>query len=159
MLEIITTGGTIDKTYNLISGELSFEKSYIPVIIKNARLNITPKITHLFTKDSLEITDNDRVQILNYCQTTKNNKIVITHGTDTMVKSAKLLSKIKDKIIIFTGSMVPYSIQNSDAIFNLSFAIASVNYLENGVYITMNGEIFEFDKVIKNTKLGVFKRL
>jgi L-asparaginase len=157
MIEIITTGGTIDKTYNSLNGELEFGKSYVGEIIQNANLTIEVKINHLLQKDSLEMLGVDRNLILESVKNSKSDKIIITHGTDTMDKTAQTLTKIKDKIVILTGAMVPYSIQKSDSIFNIGFAIASVSTLKNGIYIAMNGRIFNAENVKKNTKIGVFE--
>lgn len=157
MIKIITTGGTIDKTYQPLTGKLTFTSSYIPEIIHNANLTTSVNITSIMQKDSLEMTSSDRDTMLETTQNTTQNKIIITHGTDTMVESAKFLSHITNKVVIFTGAMIPYSIQKSDAIFNIGFALSCVQLLQNGVYIAMNGKVFDYDKVVKNLSLGVFE--
>jgi len=112
----------------------------------------------LFLKDSLEMNDKDRDLILSKCLECDEDKIIITHGTDTMVDTAQLLGdKIKDKTIVLFGSMIPYSVNNSDALFNLGGALSAVQNKKQGVYIAMNGQIFDFDKVEKNKKLGIFQ--
>jgi L-asparaginase len=157
MLEIITTGGTIDKCYNPISGELSFSDSYIPEIIAYANLTIDISITPLMQKDSLDMQETDRSKILQQVQHSSYDNIIITHGTDTIVETAQCLSSIKNKTIVLTGAMIPYSIAKSDASFNVGVAIASVQLLENGIYIVMNGKIFTYNQVQKNTQLGTFE--
>jgi L-asparaginase len=109
--------------------------------------------------DSLDMTEEDRQIILEYCKRTKEDKIVITHGTDTMVETAKELSKIKDKTIILTGAMIPYQFGSSDGLFNLGAALAFVQTLPHGVYIAMNGKYFNGDNVKKNTDIGEFEEI
>jgi len=112
----------------------------------------------LFLKDSLEMTDKDRGLILSKCIESTDDKIIITHGTDTMVDTVQLLGeKIKDKTIVLFGSMIPYSIDNSDALFNLGVALGAVQNKGNGVYVVMNGKVFDFDKVTKNKEKGLFE--
>jgi len=121
-----------------------------------AKLEISPETVML--KDSLDMDDNDRQQILKSCVACGESQIVITHGTDTMVETSQVLAaEIKDKTIVLLGAMVPYQFKNSDALFNLGCAITAVQTLENGVYITMNGKVFNFDEVSKNKELGEFQ--
>ncbi|SHN91756.1 L-asparaginase [Bathymodiolus heckerae thiotrophic gill symbiont] len=111
----------------------------------------------LFLKDSLEMSDSDRDFILDKCQSCDEQNILITHGTDTMVETASYLAKtLKDKTVVLFGSMIPYSIDQSDALFNLGVALSAVQLKEPGVYIAMNGKVFDFDKVKKDKSLGVF---
>ena len=157
MLHLLITGGTIDKIYNELNGELIFTKSNIPIMLKEAKCLIDTKIETLFLKDSLEMTQEDREMIYQKVLNSNLKQILITHGTDTMVESAKFLGEKKlDKVIVFTGAMIPYSFKNSDALFNLGVAISSVQLLQNGVYIAMNGKIFDFRNVIKDKKRGIF---
>ncbi|BAS67372.1 MAG: asparaginase [Gammaproteobacteria bacterium] len=157
-IKILITGGTIDKVYNDLTGELVFKNTHIVDMLNRAR-SMTDSISEvLFLKDSLAITKEDRQLILSKCLEANENKIVITHGTDTMVETAQLLGrKVKNKTVILFGAMIPYSVNHSDALFNLGFALSSVQTLSKGVYIAMNGRIFEFDKVIKNKIIGVFE--
>ena len=157
-IKLLITGGTIDKQYDELNGELIFTQSVVENMLEQgrAKLDISPETVML--KDSLDMDDNDRQQILESCLACDEPQIVITHGTDTMVETSQVLAtKIKDKTIVLLGAMVPYQFKNSDALFNLGCAIAAVQTLENGVYITMNGKIFNYDEVIKNKDLGEFQ--
>jgi len=157
-LKLLITGGTIDKTYKELSGELSFTQTHIIEILNRGRSTVNIDSEVLFLKDSLEMNDKDRDLILSKCLECDEDKIIITHGTDTMVDTAQLLGdKIKDKTIVLFGSMIPYSVNNSDALFNLGGALSAVQNKKQGVYIAMNGQIFDFDKVEKNKKLGIFQ--
>ncbi len=158
-MKLLITGGTLDKDYDSITGNLTFSKTHLNEILQQA--NSTQKITleTLMLKDSLDISDKDREIITQACINTSESKIVIIHGTDTMVKTAKQLNNqpaLKHKTIILTGAMRPYKLGNSDALFNLGAAISACTILGGGVKIAMNGNIFEADKVIKDTELGVF---
>lgn len=156
-IRIVITGGTIDKEYNPLNGELIFTKSHLPEILKQANNTLKIKMQTIFLKDSLEITPVDRKKIILACEAAKEKLIVITHGTDTMTDTALALAKAsKNKVIVLTGAMIPYSFNNSDALFNLGCAITAVQCLEPGVYITMNGQIFSANNVKKNTDLGQF---
>ena len=157
-IKLLITGGTIDKQYDELNGELIFTQSGVEDMLAQgrAKLDISPETVML--KDSLDMDDNDRQQILKACLACDESQIVITHGTDTMVETSQVLAaEIKDKTIVLLGAMVPYQFKQSDALFNLGCAVAAVQTLENGVYITMNGEIFNYDEVIKNRELGEFK--
>ncbi|MBT3431197.1 MAG: asparaginase [Candidatus Thioglobus sp.] len=157
-IKLLITGGTIDKTYKELSGELSFTQTHIIEILNRGRSTVNIDSEVLFLKDSLEMNDKDRDLILSKCLECDEDKIIITHGTDTMVDTAQLLGdKIKDKTIVLFGSMIPYSVNNSDALFNLGGALSAVQNKKQGVYIAMNGQIFDFDKVEKNKKLGIFQ--
>lgn len=157
-IKLLITGGTIDKQYDELNGELIFTQSGVDdmLVQGRAKLDISPETVML--KDSLDMNDNDRQQILKSCLTCDESQIIITHGTDTMVETSQVLAaEIKDKTIVLLGAMVPYQFKNSDALFNLGCAIAAVQILENGVYITMNGRIFNYDDVIKNKDMGEFQ--
>jgi len=157
-IKLLITGGTIDKQYDELNGELIFTQSGVEDMLAQgrAKLDISPETVML--KDSLDMDDNDRQQILKSCLACDESQIVITHGTDTMVETSQVLAaEIKDKTIVLLGAMVPYQFKQSDALFNLGCAIAAVQTLENGVYITMNGRIFNHDEVIKNKDLGEFQ--
>ncbi len=160
MIQILITGGTIDKQYDVVTGKLVFNNSSIKTMIAQARLNDSVLINTIFLKDSLDIDTNDITQIVDFCQHCDSNKILIIHGTDTMINTAKKLSIIRDKTIILFGAMLPYSVNNSDALFNFGFAFASIKCtLKDNIYIAMNGELFHYDAVVKNKILAKFMQL
>jgi len=157
-IKLLITGGTIDKQYDELNGELIFTQSGVDdmLVQGRAKLDISPET--LMLKDSLDMDDNDRQLILKSCLACDESQIIITHGTDTMVETSQVLAaKIKDKTIVLLGAMVPYQFKNSDALFNLGCAVAAVQTLENGVYITMSGKVFKHDEVLKNKDLGEFQ--
>jgi len=155
---ILVTGGTFDKEYNEITGKLFFSESHIKEMLKLGRCRIKVDIKNLMLKDSLDMEKIDRKLILDACLRTSANKIVITHGTDTMTKTAKLLSEnIKDKTIVFTGAMIPYKFGASDGLFNLGSALTATQILNHGIYIAINGNLFNWNEVKKNQKKGVFE--
>ena len=157
-IKLLITGGTIDKQYNELNGELIFAQSAVEDMLAQGRVKLDILLETVMLKDSLDMDDSDRQQILDSCMACDEPHIVITHGTDTMVETSQVLAtKIKDKTIVLLGAMVPYQLKNSDALFNLGCAIAAVQTLENGVYVTMNGKIFNYDEVIKNKELGEFQ--
>ena len=161
MIKILITGGTIDKQYNPLNGEFIFSQSSIDEMLQQSRQTLKIKFDILMSKDSLEMNDNDRSIISEACVYASETKIVITHGTDTMVESAKAIAdKItSDKTVVLFGAMVPYQFKKSDALFNLGTALASVQILSPGVYITMNGQVFDYREVAKNRSIGEFVRL
>lgn len=161
-INIFITGGTIDSQYNELNGKLIYTRtspsSHLDGMLKVARCTAEIETEILMLKDSLEMTDSDRTKILQKCEERKGDKIIITHGTDTMVETAKVLGEnVKNKTIVLLGAMIPYSFGNSDSLFNLGCAISAVQLLPKGVYITMNGKIFPFNNVRKNRTLGVFE--
>jgi L-asparaginase len=159
-IKLITCGGTIDCSNIDENNVYSFTNSYIPKMLKQSRCNSEIKIKHLMSKDSLLMNDEDRQNISEECKKSKEDKIIITHGTDTMVETAKKLGEvITTKTIVFLGAMVPYNQENSDALFNLGFAVSAVQTLPNGVYIAMNGKIFNWNNVRKNKQLMQFEEL
>jgi len=159
-VRILVTGGTFDKVYNPITEELVFEETHVPEILRISRNSNEINIESLMLKDSLYMTDADRQLILAKCQGLSEDKVVITHGTGTMVETATILGKnLEDKTVVLTGAMIPYNISNSDAVFNLAFALGSVLTLPAGVYIAMNGRTFYWDNVRKNTELGAFEEI
>ena len=156
-IKLLITGGTIDKVYNKLSGELEFSESHLEQMLERGRVSLDTSPEILFLKDSLDMNGEDRNLILSKCLECDEDNIVITHGTDTMVETAKLLgNQIQDKTIVLFGAMVPYSIDNSDALFNLGVALNAAQTKDSGVYVAMNGRVFDFDKVEKNKSLGVF---
>lgn len=157
MIKILVTGGTIDKEYDRTTGELVFSSTYIPGMLEQGFCRTDYVIETVMLKDSLFMTDIDREKILQIVQKCPENRIIITHGTDTMTETAKTLgANIKGKTIVLLGAMIPYSFVHSDALFNIGFALASVLLLPPGVYIAMNGKIFSYDQVIKNKSIGEF---
>jgi len=158
MIKLIITGGTLDKRYNELSGELELPQTHIPYMLKQARCTAEIECQTLMLKDSLEMTMADREAIKQACSISNTKQIVITHGTDTMVETAKYLANSQqDKTIVLVGAMIPYKIKHSDALFNLGCAVTAVQLLEEGVYITMNGKVFDWDRVSKDKAIGIFK--
>ena len=158
MIRIFVTGGTFDKTYDEIRGQLSFGDTHLPEMLKLGRSRVDVSIRTLMMIDSLEMTDADRDLIVRNCQQCDDTCIVITHGTDTMVETAAALARgVSGKTIVLTGAMIPYAFGSSDGLFNLGSALSLVQVLKPGVYIAMNGRHFEWDKVRKNRETGVFE--
>jgi L-asparaginase len=159
-LRIFITGGTFDKEYNELDGKLFFKDTHLSEMLKLGRCKVPVEIRTLMLIDSLEMTDADRQIIVEQCRKCKEDRIVITHGTDTMEETARVLGKsITDKTIILTGAMVPYKFGSSDGLFNLGSALAFAETLPRGVYIAMNGRCFMWDNVKKNKKTGEFEEL
>jgi len=157
-IQIFITGGTFDKEYNELTGNLYFRDTHLKQMLEQSRSQLDVNIRSLMMIDSLDMTDQDREIILTHCQKSTSDRIVITHGTDTMVETATYLAKqIKDKTIILTGAMIPIVFGSSDGLFNMGAALAYVQTLGHGVYIAMNGEYFDYDKVRKNRAKGLFE--
>ena len=160
MIRLFITGGTIDAEKIGEKGKYVFGKTYIPEMLEQGRCKVDTESQVLFMKDSLYTIDEDREKILQSCKDCTENKILITHGTDTMTKTAQILGKeIEDKTIVLLGAMVPYNQNKSDALFNLGYAISAVQFLPNGVFIAMNSKIFSWDNVKKNKELGLFENI
>lgn len=159
-IRVFITGGTFDKEYNELDGTLFFKDTHLPEMLKLGRSKVEVDIRTLMMIDSLEMTNEDRLLILHQCQNAEEDKIIITHGTDTMTDTAALLAdQIKDKTIVITGAMIPYKFGSSDGLFNLGGAIAFVQTLPHGVYIAMNGQYFKAGTVRKNRKTGSFESI
>lgn len=159
-IRVFATGGTFDKEYDLIRGQLYFKDTHLPEIFSQGRCTVPIEMRTLMMIDSLEMTDEDRQVIVANCRKCEEDKIIITHGTDTMVKTAEVLAKsIKDKTIILTGAMIPYKFGSSDGFFNMGSAFAFAQTLPCGVYIVMNGRFFNWNNVRKNLKTGIFEEL
>ena len=157
-LKIFVTGGTFDKEYNELDGRLFFKKSHLVEMLSLGRSRVDVDVKTLMLIDSLDMTNKHRQRILRQCRSTKADRIVITHGTDTMEVTARVLGKaVRNKTIVLTGAMVPYKFGSSDGLFNLGSALAFVQTLPNGVYIAMNGRCFKWDNVKKNRKTGAFE--
>ncbi|MEI6595985.1 MAG: asparaginase domain-containing protein [Bacteroidota bacterium] len=159
-IRIFVTGGTFDKEYNELNGQLFFKDTHIQEILKLGRSRVDTTIRTLMLVDSLEMTDTDRNIIVESCKGAEENKIVITHGTDTLTTTAKVLAEnIKDKTIVITGAMIPYKFGSSDGLFNLGSALAFAQTLPTGVYIAMNGKCFPWDNCKKNRQTGFFEEV
>ena len=159
-VKIIITGGTFDKEYNELTGQLFFKDTHLPEMLRLGRSTVDVKIETLLMMDSLEMNDDHRNLILSRCIETEESCIIVTHGTDTMAETAGFLSKkIPAKTIVLTGAMVPYKFGSSDGLFNLGSALSFVQTLAPGVYVAMNGKYFHADKVRKNKKTGLFETL
>ena len=159
-IRIFITGGTFDKEYNELTGQLYFNDSHLPEMLSLGRNLVPVEVRTLMMGDSLEMTDDDRVLIAEHCSKSPENRIIITHGTDTMTETARVISKkVKNKTVVLTGAMVPYKFGSSDGLFNLGSALAFVQTLPEGVYVVMNGRYFNASNVRKNKESGVFEEL
>ena len=159
-VKILVTGGTFDKEYDELNGKLFFKDSHLTELLKLGRCNLQVNVRTLMMIDSLEMNDSDRALILNTCEKSEESKIVITHGTDTMEITAKLLGEAQlDKTIVLTGAMIPYKFGSSDGLFNLGTALAFAQSLPAGVYVAMNGRYFKWNNVRKNKSNGTFEEL
>ena len=159
-IKLLITGGTIDKAYNQSNGGLTFETTHFPEMLLRARAEVEITSQVLMLIDSLDMADDHRELILKHCLECDEDTVLITHGTDTMCETAKLLGENDlNKTIVLFGAMVPYEVNNSDALFNLGCAIGSVQLLEPGVYVAMNGRVLPWSDVQKNRDLGVFQPL
>jgi len=159
-IRIFVTGGTFDKEYNELTGELFFKETHLPEMLNRARCTIDVTVRTLMMIDSLNMTDEDRELIVHQCRAADEDKIIITHGTDTMSVTARVLAeKVKDKTIVITGAMIPYKFGSSDGFFNLGGALAFAQTLPPGVYVAMNGRYFTWDNVRKNRQTGQFEEL
>jgi len=160
MIQIFVTGGTFDKEYNYITGELYFKDTHLIKMLEKGRCSVDIDLKTLMMIDSLEMTDADRGIILHNCRKSPEDRIIITHGTDRIVQTAKYLAKngIPKKTIVLTGAMIPYSFGvSSDGFFNLGNALAFAQALPDGIYVAMNGRYFTWDNVTKNRETGLFE--
>ena len=157
-VRIFVTGGTFDKEYDELTGRLFFNKSHLREMLELGRSKIDLNISTLMMKDSLEMDETDRSLIADNCLNATEKNIIVTHGTDTMVKTARSIAlKNTDKVIVLTGAMIPYKFGSSDGLFNLGAAIGFVQSLKKGVYVAMNGKCFDYDSVVKNNETGEFE--
>lgn len=160
MIKLFVTGGTFDKEYNEIEGKLYFKDTHVSEMLALGRCKVEVDIQTLMLKDSLDLTENDRQIIVNECRKTSTDKIVITHGTDTMELTARALGiAALQKTVILTGAMIPYKFGSSDGLFNLGSALAFVETLPPDVFIAMNGRFFHWNNVHKNKKSGEFEEI
>lgn len=159
-IRIFITGGTFDKEYNELNWQLYFKDTHLSDLLEMGRNKASVEIRTLMMVDSLEMTDEDRNLIVHQCNNCDETQIIITHGTDTMADTAKILAKkITDKTIILTGAMIPIKFGSSDGLFNLGSALAFAQSLPAGVYVAMNGRYFNWDNVRKNKQTGVFEEV
>ena len=159
IIQIFTTGGTIDKAYFDANNEFQVDDSILKEILKDANIVFDYSVESLMQKDSLELTDEDHLVILERVQSCEQRHILITHGTDTMTYTVDVLSKVTDKTIVLTGAMEPARLRSTDAIFNIGFAVAATQLMSAGIYIAMNGKIFSAGQVKKNRQKKRFELL
>jgi L-asparaginase len=161
-VRVLVTGGTFDKEYNELNGSLFFKDTHLPEMLRLGRSRIDVAIETLMMIDSLEMTAADRASIVERCRHASEERILITHGTDTMVETAAALAAALgrgNKTIVLTGAMVPYAFGSSDGLFNLGSALSFVQVLPPGVYLAMNGRCFDWNRVRKNRETGVFEAI
>jgi L-asparaginase len=159
-IRIFITGGTFDKEYNELNGELYFKDTHMQELLSLGRSLLPVNIKTLMMIDSLEMTPEHRNAIADECRQCTEDKIVITHGTDTMAETARVLAQqVSGKTIVLTGAMIPIKFGSSDGLFNLGSALAFVQSLPHGVYVAMNGRYFNWDNVRKNRQTGIFEEL
>jgi L-asparaginase len=159
-IQLFVTGGTFDKEYNELTGELYFQSTHIADMLRLGRCRLDVTVDTLMMIDSLEMTDTGRQLILERCAGAAAKRIVITHGTDSMEQTAAVLGRgIHGKTVVLTGAMVPYQFGSSDGMFNLGTALGFVQALQPGVYVAMNGQCFPWHSVRKNRELGIFESI
>ena len=160
-IRLLVTGGTFDKRYHEITGRLSFTETHVPEMLRLGRCLVSTVVETVMLVDSLDMTDADRARIVERCRECEERAIVVTHGTDTMVDTARAIAAahLSDKTIVLTGAMVPYAFGSSDGLFNLGSALSFAEVLPPGVYIAMNGQHFDWDRVRKNRETDVFEPL
>tara|TARA_R110002049_G_scaffold229153_1_gene401269 strand:- start:2 stop:481 length:480 start_codon:yes stop_codon:yes gene_type:complete len=155
-LRIISTGGTFEKVYDMLQGKLRFDESQIPKLLATARAEIP--CSELMLVDSLEMSDEQRHELIQACRQATEDQLVVIHGTDTMVETAEALAGANiPKTIVLTGAMVPERVADSDAVFNLGYAIAAAQLAEPGIWVAMNGRLHRWDSVYKNRTKGIFE--
>ncbi len=159
-IKILVTGGTFDKEYDEINGRLYFKNTHLPELLELGRCKLDIEVRTIMMVDSLDMTDEDRQMILHYCTKSPEEQIIITHGTDTMELTAKVLGEAElDKTIILTGALIPIKFGSSDGLFNLGSALAFVQTLPKGVYVAMQGKYFLWQNVRKNRSSGIFENV
>jgi L-asparaginase len=159
-IRILVTGGTFDKEYDELSGRLFFKDTHVGEMLRRGRCRVAVEIETVMMVDSLDLDDGGRAEIVKRCAASPERAIVITHGTDTMVDTARALAAaIADKTVVLTGAMVPYAFGSSDGLFNLGSALSFVQVLPPGVYVAMNGQHFPWNAVRKNRESGVFEAI
>jgi L-asparaginase len=157
-IRVFVTGGTFDKEYDELSGRLFFRATHLPEMLRLARCRVEVRVQTLFMKDSLDMDEADRRAVVEACRASAEERIVVTHGTDTMVETAAaLLAARLPRTIVLTGAMVPYAFGSSDGLFNLGSAISFAQVLPHGVHVAMNGRCFAGDRVRKDRGTGIFE--
>ena len=160
MIRILVTGGTFDKEYDELSGTLFFKDTHVQEMLERGRSRLDLTVETVMMIDSLEMSDADRARVVSACRDARETRLVVTHGTDTMVETARALaSGAPGKTIVLTGAMIPYAFGSSDGLFNLGSALSFAQVLPPGVYVAMNGQYFDWDKVRKNRETGAFERV
>jgi L-asparaginase len=160
-IRILVTGGTFDKEYDELTGTLFFRDTHVEEMLRLGRARLNLSIETAMMIDSLEMDESGRAAIVGRCRAAAERAIVVTHGTDTMVETARALAgaALQDKTLVLTGAMVPYAFGSSDGLFNLGSALSFVQVLPAGVYIAMNGRHFRWNEVRKNRETGVFEKM
>lgn len=158
-IRILVTGGTFDKQYDELTGRLFFRDTHVPEMLERGRCRLDLAIETVMMIDSLELDDAGRAEIVERCRASAEQCIVITHGTDTMVDTARALADagLEDRTIVLTGAMIPFAFGSSDGLFNLGSALSFVQVLPRGVYVAMNGQYFPWNQVRKNRETGTFE--
>jgi L-asparaginase len=157
-IRLFVTGGTFDKEYDEIRGRLYFQDTHLPQMLELGRCRVDVEIRTLMMVDSLDMSDADRDLIARQCRDAPEDRIVITHGTDTLVDTAAVLARADTgKTIVLTGAMIPIAFGSSDGLFNLGGALTVVQVLPPGVYVVMNGRVFPWSGVRKNRETGIFE--
>ena len=159
LVRVFVTGGTFDKEYNERNGSLFFKDSHLRDMLKLARSLVDVEVRTLMMVDSLDMDDEDREVILSQCRKSPQNRIVITHGTDTMIDTARALVGIANKTSVLTGAMQPARFRHTDAVFNIASAMMAAQTLSAGVYIAMNGQVFDPHSSRKNVELNRFEKI
>lgn len=157
-IRILITGGTFDKEYDEIRGTLFFDETHIPELLQLGRCRLKVEVETLMMIDSLEMSAEDRIRIAERCRDCEEDRVVITHGTDTMVDTARVLAETcPEKTVVLTGAMIPFAFGSSDGLFNVGSALSFAQVLPPGVFVAMNGRFFEWDRVRKDRERGVFE--
>ena len=158
-IRILVTGGTFDKQYDELTGRLFFRDTHVPEMLRRGRCLVDLVVDTVMMVDSLEIDDRGRATIVDRCRNADEHALVITHGTDTMVETARALDAagLSDRTIVLTGAMIPFAFGSSDGLFNLGSALSFAQVLPAGVYVAMNGQCFAWDRVRKNRETGTFE--
>ncbi len=157
-IRVFITGGTFDKEYDEIQGRLFFKDSHLHEMLARGRCRLELSIRTLMMIDSLEMSESDRELVAQNCRACPESRVVVTHGTDTMVETAAVIARlVTGKTIVLTGAMIPYAFGSSDGLFNLGSALSFAQVLPQGVYIAMNGQFFAWNRVRKNRQSGVFE--
>jgi len=159
-IRVFVTGGTFDKEYNELNGTLYFKDTHLAEMLRLGRCRLDVEVRTLMMIDSLDMTEADRMIIADNCRAAAEDRILVTHGTDTMVETAAFLAgRVSGKTVVLTGAMIPYKFGSSDGLFNLGSSLAFVQILPPGIYVSMNGKCFAWDRVKKDKRIGEFVEL